>query len=186
MGSHVCPWWMGYLLMNPLRKLWHNPEKILGPHVKEGMTVLDIGSGMGFFSLPAARMVGKSGKVIAVDVQEKMLQGLVARATRAELADRIKTHLCGSEGLGVNEPVDVCVAFNVVHEVPDARALSRKSGRCSSLRGSFCLAEPGHHVSKDDFRATLDLAISVGFRVVGDLGLSKGLTAVCEPAPDAA
>jgi len=38
------------------------------------MTVLDIGCGMGFFSIPLAPMVGPNGKVIWVDMQEKMLQ----------------------------------------------------------------------------------------------------------------
>ena len=43
MAKHVCPVWVGYLLASPLRKLFHNPKKILGPYVEEGMKVLDIG-----------------------------------------------------------------------------------------------------------------------------------------------
>ena len=77
MGNHVCPWWVGHLLMCPLRRWVDNPEKLLSPYVKAGMTVLDIGAGMGYFSIPAARMVGAGGrKVIAVDSQEKMLSNL--------------------------------------------------------------------------------------------------------------
>ena len=72
MADHICPWWMGYLLANPLRRLLEEPEKLIGPFVKEGMTVVDYGCGMGFFTLPMARLVGPGGKVIAVDVQEKM------------------------------------------------------------------------------------------------------------------
>ena len=181
MGTHVCPWWLGYLLMCPLRRWWDNPEKMLEPYVREGMTVLDIGSGMGFFSIPAARMVGESGKVIAVDVQEKMLQGLVKRAARAGLAGRVQTLLCGPQGLGVDEQVDVCLAFNVVHEVPDARSLLQEIRSLLRPSGKLLLAEPSHHVSKADFRATLDLAVAAGFRVVGDPGLGKRMTAVCEP-----
>lgn len=44
------------------------------------MTVLDVGSAMGFFSLPMAEMVGPGGKVVCIDVQLKMLQVLRRRA----------------------------------------------------------------------------------------------------------
>ena len=89
MAKHVCPWWVGYLLVSPIRRWFQDPEKILSPYVSEGMTVLDIGPGMGFFTIPAARMVGDSGRVIAVDLQEKMLKSLVKRAEKAGVAGRI-------------------------------------------------------------------------------------------------
>ena len=66
---HVCPWWIGYLIASHLRKLGENPDTILGPLVEPGMTVVDVGCAMGFFSLPLARMVGESGRVLCVDVQ---------------------------------------------------------------------------------------------------------------------
>ena len=65
--EHVCPVWVGYLLASPVRKLIQNPKKLLSPYVEEGMTVLDAGCAMGFFSLPMARMVGPNGKVICGD-----------------------------------------------------------------------------------------------------------------------
>lgn len=79
---HVCPWWGGYFIDNPLRLL-HNAEKILGPYVKPGMTVMDVGCGMGFFSIAMAQMVGDQGRVIAADLQEKMLDVLRRRAEKA-------------------------------------------------------------------------------------------------------
>ncbi|MEW6348752.1 MAG: methyltransferase domain-containing protein [Thermodesulfobacteriota bacterium] len=182
MAEHVCPWWLGYLLSSPLRRLWHNPEKTLGPHVREGMTVLDIGPGMGFFSIPAARMVGARGRVIAVDLQEKMLQGLARRANQAGVAERIELRVCSPKSLGVNEPVDVCLAFNVVHEVPDPQHLLAEIRALLRPTGRLLLSEPGHHVSEADFRRTLELASEAGLRVIGDLGLRSRMTAVCEPA----
>lgn len=62
MKQRVCPVWMGYLLVSPLRKLFMGPEKILGPFVRPGMKVLDIGCAMGFFSIPAAKMLGPRGE----------------------------------------------------------------------------------------------------------------------------
>jgi ubiquinone/menaquinone biosynthesis C-methylase UbiE len=88
MDEHVCPWWAGYLLANPLRRLLQKPEKIVSPYLRNGMTVLEIGPGMGFFTLPMARIVGASGRIICVDIQEKMIAGLMRRARRAGLADQ--------------------------------------------------------------------------------------------------
>ena len=88
--AHICPWWGGYFIDNPLRRLLHNPEKIVGPYVQPGMTVMDVGCGMGFFSIAMAKMVGDSGRVIAVDLQQKMLDVLRQRATKAGVADRIR------------------------------------------------------------------------------------------------
>lgn len=51
----VCPWWLGYLLVTPLRRFLHDPEKILGDYVDEGMTVVEPGPGMGFFTAELAR-----------------------------------------------------------------------------------------------------------------------------------
>jgi len=45
-NHHVCPWWMGYLLITPFRRFMQDPVKILSPFMKPGMTVLEIGPGM--------------------------------------------------------------------------------------------------------------------------------------------
>ncbi len=55
---HVCPWWGGYFLDNRFRRLLHKPHMILAPYVREGMTVMDFGCGMGLFSIAMAKMVG--------------------------------------------------------------------------------------------------------------------------------
>ena len=62
--KHICPTWGAVGLDNLFRKLLHNPQRILKPFIKEGMTVLDIGCGPGFFSLEMAKMLHGTGKVI--------------------------------------------------------------------------------------------------------------------------
>ncbi|MBW1912872.1 MAG: methyltransferase type 11, partial [Deltaproteobacteria bacterium] len=62
MAKMVCPPWIGYLLLSPLRKFFENPDKMFGPYVREGMTVMEPGCGMGYFTLPLARMVGPEGQ----------------------------------------------------------------------------------------------------------------------------
>ncbi len=94
MEKRICPWYLGYVLASPLRRLFQKPEKILGPYVKPGMKILEVGPGMGFFSLPMARLVGGTGRIVCIDLQEKMLHHLRRRAVKANLQSRIETRLC--------------------------------------------------------------------------------------------
>jgi tRNA G46 methylase TrmB len=93
LDGHVCPWWLAWTFDNPLRKWFQDPERIFGSLVREGMIVADIGCGMGYFSVAMGRMVGPAGRVLSVDLQEKMLQYLAKRAVRAGVQDRITTTL---------------------------------------------------------------------------------------------
>jgi len=165
MAQRVCPWWMGYFIDNPLRRLIHNPEKILGDYVKSGMTVLDVGCGMGIFSIAMAKMVGDDGRVIAVDLQQKMLDTLKRRAANAGVADRITTHRCAADRLGVNVHVDFVLAFAMVHEVPDQSRLFGEIHSCLNPEGKLFVAEPRLHVPEVAFDKTVTTAESVGFAV---------------------
>ena len=92
----------------------YDPAKILAPYVREGMTVLEPGPGMGFFTLELARRVGASGRVVAVDIQPRMLDGLKRRAAKAGLLDRLDIRMAeaGSMGLvGLTATVDFALVF---------------------------------------------------------------------------
>ena len=80
MPERRCPWCLGYLLASPLRRLMRDPTRILAPRIREGMTILEPGPGMGFFTLAMARLAGPSGRVVAVDIQPRMLAALERRA----------------------------------------------------------------------------------------------------------
>jgi ubiquinone/menaquinone biosynthesis C-methylase UbiE len=178
MAPHVCPWWMGYVLASPFRRWFQDPLKILAPFVKEGMTVLDVGCGMGFFTLEMARLVGDGGRVIAVDVQDKMLAGLRRRAVKQGLSDRIQARLCGPDHLGLSEPVDFALSFAVAHEVPDAKSFFLQIAAVLKPGGSLLLAEPKLPVSEEQFRALVEDAVAAGLRLAGDTGLGVGRNAL--------
>ena len=160
--SRVCPWWHAYTFDNCFRRIFHNPEKVFSPYVAPGMTVLDAGCGLGFNSIAMARMVGDEGRVIAVDVQPRMLSAVRRRARRAGVARRICTCQCQPDSIGVETEVGFAIAFWVVHEVPDARRFLVQIRACLAPQAKFLLAEPWVHVSAGAFRHTLDLAQSVG------------------------
>jgi len=169
MAKRVCPVWVGYLLASPLRRLFENPEKIFEPYVREGMKVLDIGCAMGFFSLPFARMVGSNGKVICVDVQDKMIRSLEKRARKAELSDRIETRICRPDSLNLGdlkEDIDFAVGLSVVHEVQDAAGFFSETYETIRPAGKFLVAEPQGHVSEKEFDQTVSHAEQNGFEVI--------------------
>jgi ubiquinone/menaquinone biosynthesis C-methylase UbiE len=169
MAQRVCPVWIGYLLASPVRKLFQNPNKILSKYVQEGMKVLDIGCAMVFFSLPLAEIVGPNGRVICVDIQEKMIKSLEKRAQKAGLSKRIETRQCSADSLGLDdltEEIDFALASAVVHEVSGPYSFLSKIHEILKPTGKFLVAEPKGHVSQRDFEMTVSMAEDVGFEVI--------------------
>jgi len=162
----VCPPWVGYLLLNPLRRLFENPEKILARFVLKGMVVLEPGCGMGYFTLPLARMVGPGGKIVAVDVQSRMLSALDGRARRAGLMDRIILRRATPEGLGIEDfsgRVDFCAAIHMVHEVADEATFFKEVWEALKPGGKLLIIEPKAHVNAEAFEGSIGTAEKIGF-----------------------
>ena len=161
----VCPWQLAPLIDNRLRPLVHNPQKIFAPYVAKGMTVLDVGCGAGFASIGLAKLVGEEGLVIAADVQSKMLSIVKERAMRAELSDRIRLHLCGTDSIGLQEELDFAVAFFMVHEVPDVQTFLEEIYMLLKTGGRFFITEPKIHVGLLAFQQIMRKAQVVGFEI---------------------
>jgi SAM-dependent methyltransferase len=177
MAHRVCPWWIGYLLASPIRKwLSGNPETLIAPFVRPGMTVLEPGPGMGFFTLPLARMVGPSGRVVAVDIQPRMLAELTRRARHAGLLDRIQTRLAQSERMGLDDlrgGVDFALAFAVVHEMPSPAVFFGEAAAALRPGGLLLFSEPAGHVSPEAFSMELKAAHLAGFIEINRLPIRK-------------
>jgi len=167
MAKIACPPWVGYLLLNPLRKLLENADRILGPFVREGMIVMEPGCGMGYFTLPLARMVGPKGRVVAVEIQLKMLSVLERRARKAGLLDKIELRQAGAHGLGVEDlsgEVDFAAALHMVHEVPDQSSFFTEVWKALKPGGKLLVVEPRRHVTQDRFEQTVAAAEKIGFK----------------------
>ena len=161
----TCPWWHAYTFDNVLRRLFYNTRKLFGPYVQPGMTVMDFGCGMGFFSIPMARLVGAEGRVVSVDLQQKMLDVLRKRAAKAGVAERIHTHRCEPNSIGIDEPANFALAFYSFHEVPDAeRGIGEIHGLLRA-QGQFLIVELIGHVGAAEFENLLSLSQEAGFKV---------------------
>jgi len=161
----VCPWWLAWTFDNPLRRFFHEPGKIVGPFLREGMTVADIGCGMGYFTVAMAKMVGEKGTVIAVDIQEKMLEVTRWRAERAGVAGRVRTLRASEDDVGIREPVDFVLVFWMVHEVKDIPRFFGQVSAALKEGGKVLYAEPLFHVTERRFREILGYAQGAGLRV---------------------
>lgn len=181
-NNQICPWWMGYALLIPLRKLGQNPYKILGPHINNGMTVMDYGSAMGYFSLPMAKMTGDNGKVYCVDIQKKMLEKLSKRARNARLDHVIEPLLLGDtyNPAELANQVDFTLLFAVVHEVPDREQLFRELYAMTKTGGAVLFAEPSAHVTIEHFNQSVSIACMAGFSLSVNKPVINGLSALLE------
>ncbi|HUM06926.1 MAG TPA: class I SAM-dependent methyltransferase [Terriglobales bacterium] len=169
MAEHVCPWWVGYFLISPLRRWFQDPAAIVGPYVKPGMTVLEPGPGMGFFTVELARQVGAEGKVVAVDIGPRMIATLKRRMAKAGLLNRTDARVsqAGSMGLGdLRGRIDFTLAFYMVHEMPSASRFFQEAAECTKPGGTLLLAEPPGHVKQEIFEAELQQAAKAGFAII--------------------
>lgn len=161
--KRVCPVAHAGALDNRLRRWVQDPQKILRPCIREGMTVLDLGCGPGFFTLEIARMVGASGRVIASDLQEGMLEKIRDKIRGTELEARITLHQSREDRIGVSDKIDFVLAFYMVHEVPDQEQFFREIGSILKPGRQILVVEPPLHVSDKAFAATLNKARTAGF-----------------------
>ena len=185
MAHRVCPWWLGYWLICPLRRRGQDPAAILAPHVNQGMTVLEPGSGMGFFTLDLANLVGASGRVIAVDIQPKMLGRLKSRAAKAGLLGRIDARLTSPGSMGITDlrsSVDFTLAFAVVHEFLDVARFFAEVAAASKPNASLLLAEPKGHVKASEFDSELQAARQAGFNLVDRPSIRRSQAALLKKA----
>jgi ubiquinone/menaquinone biosynthesis C-methylase UbiE len=165
-NNRICPVERAGILDHRIRRWLQDPQKILRPYIEEGMTVLDIGCGPGFFSIDLAHMVGRSGRVIASDLQEGMLQKLRDKIQGTELEERITLHQCKEDKVGVSVNVDFVLAFYMVHEVPNPKEFFREITSILKWDGQVLIVEPPFRVSKMAFEETIRKARDAGLKPV--------------------
>jgi ubiquinone/menaquinone biosynthesis C-methylase UbiE len=167
-AERVCPPWLSWTLINPVRSLSQDPAKILRPFIREGDTALDVGCGPGYFTTALAELVGGNGHVIAADIQEWMLEKARRRLEKAGLSGRVHLHLARADRLDVpSDRVDFALVFWMAHEVPDKERLFSEILACIVPGGTLLLVEPRMHVNAKAFAAITGAAIKAGFVSAG-------------------
>jgi ubiquinone/menaquinone biosynthesis C-methylase UbiE len=136
---------------------------------------------MGFFTLELARRVGRTGRVIAVDVQPKMIERLKRRAANANLAERIDARVTRVDSMqlkGLDSRVDFVLAFAVVHEMPDTAAFFAEATASMKPGARMLLAEPLGQVSDAEFDSELGIARRAGLETEARPPIRRARTAL--------
>ncbi len=184
-NNRLCPAERAGMLDNKIRRWIQSPQKILAPYIEKGMVVLDIGCGPGFFSIDMAKMVGKTGRVIAADLQERMLEKVKTKIQATELQHRITLHKCEENKIGVSEHVDFVLLFYVIHEVPNIGAFFSEIEAILKPNGQVFMVEPPFHVSKKEFDNTIKKANDAGLIVIKRPKLFLGKAVILKRADKA-
>ncbi len=164
--KRVCPVEQAGSLDNRLRWWLQRPDRLLAPLLKEGMSCIDLGCGPGFFTIEMARLVGDTGQVHAVDLQEGMLQKVKQKLRGGALGARVTTHKCEANRIGLELKADFALAFFMVHEVPDQTAFFTEVAGMLKPGGRLLVVEPPFHVSRKEFFAMAGLANALGYSIL--------------------
>ena len=116
--------------------LFVNPYKILNAAgLKPGQKVLEVGCGPGFFTIPAAKIVGEKGKVYTLDVNPVAVE-TVRRKIKEKDLKNIEVILADASETGLpDESVDVAFLFGVIHALDHVDAVMREMHRVLKAKG---------------------------------------------------
>lgn len=128
-------------LDSPERRAYLDPERILAAfRLQPGWRVADIGTGVGFFALPAARLVGPEGRVYAVDMAPEMLEDLRRKVASGGVAN-VEPLLSTENRVPLdNGSVDLAFLACVLHELMGAGTL-RECRRILRPRGVLAVVD---------------------------------------------
>jgi ubiquinone/menaquinone biosynthesis C-methylase UbiE len=132
------------------------PEGILREAgVRPGMTVLDFGCGPGGFSVAAARMVGGSGTVYALDMHPLAVKCVENAASNQGLANIQAAHADNIRGLP-NGSMDLVLCYDVLHELRDPSRILSEIARILKPKGILSVSD--HHLKERELVATMEIA----------------------------
>mgnify|MGYP001039916927 CR=1 FL=1 len=169
---------------DPERRKWLVPEEILARiGLVPGMTFADIGCGEGYFSIPAARIVGESGRVVAFDINPESVVQLRENAAKEGLANIAALAGSAESTIPCERCADVAFLGTVLHDFADPaaalrniRAILKPGGRLANLDWEKKPTEHGPPLEvRIEGEAARRLISGAGFKVESVAELPSGL-----------
>ena len=139
------PAFIGRFLDSSLRRRAQPPAKLIERSgIRQGMTVVDLGCGSGAFTPFVARVVGKRGKVYAVDIQPEMLRQLERELSKPEYQNikNIELRQADAHALPFEDgTIDLVYMVTVLQEIPDRGRALREVKRILKPGGTLAVTE---------------------------------------------
>jgi ubiquinone/menaquinone biosynthesis C-methylase UbiE len=179
--EHVCGFEHAKWLDNGFRRMFQNPEKMFKPYITPGSTILDIGCGPGTFTQGLATLNGQSGKVIAIDLQDKMIELTRAKMSLSGMLDRVTFHRCSKISIDIDISADFILTFYMVHETPDPLKFIDQISSLLARDGYYYLAEPKGHVSKGQYEKMLTRCKDNGLLLIKRSGIISRIAVFQKP-----
>jgi len=175
--THICNEKHSWALDNTIRRLVQPPGTLIDRFISPGMTILDLGCGPGYFTLPMAHKTGSKGSVTAADIQAGMLVRIKNKIKNTALENRIIIHNCGEKSIGLLGQYDFALTFWMVHEVPNANNFIGEIFKLMKNGGKWLFVEPKGHVNKYEFNKNVVLAKQIGFTIEDEpkIGFSRAV-----------
>ncbi|MFW6227544.1 MAG: class I SAM-dependent methyltransferase [Bacteroidota bacterium] len=178
--KRICPVEQAGNLDSLMRKLLQPPKKILKRYIQPDMTVLDLGCGPGYFLVPMARMLNETGKIIALDIQQGMLDLVKRKMEANEISNVIELENRPFSSIGYKNCMDFILAFYVIHEIPEQEKLFRTIHDALKQGGKLFVSEPVFHVKKEPFQLVMENFRETGLNLVDRPSIFFSRTAVFE------
>ncbi|MFC2159400.1 class I SAM-dependent methyltransferase [Actinomycetota bacterium] len=136
------------LISEKRKKILPAKKILLDIGLKGGDIFADIGCGIGYFSLPASKIVGNQGKVYAMDISQDMLDEMKTNIydkdiTNIELIKTSEDNLVILDNI-----INVAFASTVLHEVDGLSSILNEIKRIMVNKGNFIIIE-WNEVKKD-------------------------------------
>jgi SAM-dependent methyltransferase len=173
---HRASHWLVDTFDRTIRPLLYDPERIVRPFVAPGDRVADIGCGAGYFDPALSSLIGPSGELLLLDVQEEMLHRAVERVREDPSArSAITGVLIADDELQLPLDVDFAMMSWMLHEVEEPAGYWRSLGHSIRPAGKVLVIEPLIHVSARRWEEQLDPAKRFGFvrRDIGGVFFSR-------------
>ncbi|MDP4143827.1 MAG: class I SAM-dependent methyltransferase [Bacillota bacterium] len=176
-------------LDNAKRREMLPPEKtLMDLGLQQGDIMADIGCGIGYFTIPASKIIGDTGKIFAMDILPEMLQEVEEKVKENNISN-IETVLTGENDLKLQDS-EVSFAFisTVLHEAEDKERFLKEIKKIISPKGKIAVVEwqkinsefgppIEHRLDKTDLINMLDI---LGFSNILSIDIGEnfyGLTA---------
>ncbi len=177
-----CPSWLGWMveLDNPFSKINRAATIIENSDLKPGMSVIDIGCGPGRLTIPLAKKVGPTGKVLAMDIQTAMLDKVKNKSIAANLTNINFLHGGIGDGKLEQNEFDRAMLVTVLGEIPNQEKALKEIYNGLKGNGTLSVTEIIFDTHFQRQSTILKLAKATGFKMKNKFGNSIAFTIILE------